>query len=246
MSPFLRGWRVWTVVGFGWPLAIDLLISLFAGRPSSLIGSALGLGLLMMAALTFGRGRAGDSRRGSILVGAAAGIAAGMAAHLHPIAAVMLGFGAFTGARLLTDDLPEQAAPPPPPAPAPEPVRPMPSALQQTEQRLADLHRRAVALPQGEGLDDAVLGLSELLMVIARRPDSADEARRFLNMHMDGLERMAERLEAGAEPPERMAPLLADIAATARDWRIRLRARETEALDIQVKVMSDRLKEDRS
>ena len=72
MTPFWRGWRVWLVVAFGWPLALDLLISLFAGRPTSLVGSALGLGLLGLAATRLGRGRRGDSRRGALLVGVAA------------------------------------------------------------------------------------------------------------------------------------------------------------------------------
>jgi hypothetical protein len=244
MNPFWRGWRVWLVVAFGWPLALDLLISLFAGRPTSLVGSALGLGLLVLAATRLGRGRRGDSRRGALLVGVAAAVAAGMAAHLHPLAAVLLGFGAFTGARLLTEDLPEQA-PEPAPAPPPPPLDTWPPALRQAETRLAALHARALALPTGQNLDRGVLALSELLMDIARRPDSADEARRFLNMHVDGLERMAQRLEAGAEPPEGMAPLLAEIATAAQDWRARLRAQETEALDIQVKVLSERLREER-
>jgi len=51
------------------------------------------------------------------------------------------------------------------------------------------------------------------------------------------------RLEAGAEPPLSLAPLLEGIANAADEWRARMRAAETEALDIQVKVMAERLRE---
>ena len=40
-----------------------------------------------------------------------------------------------------------------------------------------------------------------------------------------------------------LAPLLDEIADAADDWRQRHRAAESQALDIQVKVMNDRLKE---
>jgi hypothetical protein len=51
------------------------------------------------------------------------------------------------------------------------------------------------------------------------------------------------RLEAGAEPPASLAPLLDGIVNAADEWRARMRAAETEALDIQVKVMAERLRE---
>jgi hypothetical protein len=91
--------------------------------------------------------------------------------------------------------------------------------------------------------DRAVRALQALREELAPRPDSLPDARRFLLTNLDGLERIRERLAAGAEPPATLAPLLSDMTRTADDWRGRLKALESEALDIQVKVMSGRLRE---
>jgi hypothetical protein len=79
---------------------------------------------------------------------------------------------------------------------------------------------------------------------LTARPDRLPLARRFLAVHLDGLERITTRLEAGAAPPEKLPALLEELSRTAGELRERLRREETEALDIQVKVLSDRLREE--
>jgi hypothetical protein len=86
--------------------------------------------------------------------------------------------------------------------------------------------------------------MSGVLDDLAQRPERLPMARRFLNVHLDGLERVTERLEAGAAPPPGLPALLADLEATATRLRESLRREESEALDIQVKVLSDRLREE--
>lgn len=236
------GLRVWVLVAFGWPLLFKLPIGILFAQGSGLLAALLGIGLLVMGGLRMQRGRAGDTRRGAVFFGVAAGLVAGLAVHLWPPVAVALGFGAWAGARLLTDDIPEAEAPPPPP----EPIA-VPAPLQEAEDRLAALRTRMVwgapVLPLAPQLRETVEALENLLRDMIPRPDRIPEARRFLAMQLDGLDRILARLEAGAEPPASLAPLLDGIANAADEWRARMRAAETEALDIQVKVMADRLRE---
>jgi hypothetical protein len=237
------GLRVWFLVAFGWPLLLKLPIAMLFGQGTGLLAALLGIGLLVMAGLRMQRGRAGDTRRGAVLFGVAAGLVAGLGVHLWPPVAVAMGFGAWAGARLLTDDIREEEAPPPPP----EPIA-VPAPLQEVEDRLAALRSRLVwgapVLPLAPQLRRTAEALENLLRDMIPRPDRIPEARRFLAMQLDGLDRILTRLSAGAEPPASLSPLLDDIVDAADEWRARMRAAETEALDIQVKVMADRLRQE--
>lgn len=233
-----RGLRVWFLIAFGWPLLFKLPIGILFGQGRGLMAAALGIGLLVLAGLRMQRGQEGDVRRGAVLVGVAAGLVAGIGAYLPPPIAVLLGFGAWAGARLLADDLQEAAAPPAPPSAV------VPSALAEAEGRLAGLRARlAPGTPLNAEIGETIAALEMLLREIANCPDHIPEARRFLAMQLDGLDRILQRLARGAEPPATLAPLLDDIADAADAWRDRHRAAESAALDIQVKVMNDRLKE---
>ena len=99
--------------------------------------------------------------------------------------------------------------------------------------RLADHRIQGVAGAMAGVLDD-----------LAERPERLPQARRFLNIHLDGLERITHRLEAGATPPEGLPALLDELGRTAGELRERLRHEETEALEVQVKVLSDRLRQE--
>jgi hypothetical protein len=62
-------------------------------------------------------------------------------------------------------------------------------------------------------------------------------------VNLDGLERIATRLSAGAEPPPGLDALLGDMEAAATGLLSRLREEESAALAIQVKLLGDRLRE---
>jgi len=235
------GWRVWFLPLFLWPLFLDVPISILAGHGRGLAGAALGIGLAFLAASRMARGRAGDAERGSRLLGVAAGLTAGLAAGFHPGMAVALGFGAYFGARLITDDLPETAAPPPAPEPAREPA----PELEGPAAQLARVRQLAAGLPESQRLLTAADAMAGVLDDIAERgPARAPEARRFLAVHLDGLSRIVDRLEAGAAPPPTLPDLLETLTRSADKLRQDLRQQETEALDIQVKVLTDRLKQE--
>lgn len=233
------GWRVWFLPLFLWPLFLDLPISILAGHGKGFVGAALGIGFAFAAASRMARGRAGDKESGSRLLGVASGLTAGLAAGFHPVMAVTLGLGTYLGARLITDDLPE-AAPPP----APEPVRAPPLALEGPAAQLARIRELAPALPESPRLLTAADAMAGVLDDIAERPERVPEARRFLAVHLDGLSRIVDRLEAGAAPPPTLPDLLETLTQSATKLRQDLRQQETEALDIQVKVLSDRLKQE--
>ncbi len=234
-------WRGVIPLIFAWPLLLLVPVSMLFGQGRGLTGALLGLGLFTLAAMRVRRGQRGDARRSAVLVGVGAGLVAGLGAGVFPPIAVAFGFGAWAGARLLWDNVAE-AAPPPPPVPEPAPAA-FALPLEQAAARLAAMRAAAPRLPLAAQLATTVTAMEGLREELAPRPDALPDARRFLLTNLDGLERIRERLAAGAEPPATLAPLLSDMARAADDWRGRLRMLESQALDIQVKVMSDRLRE---
>jgi hypothetical protein len=214
---------------FTWPLLPDAMIEVAQGDTRGVVAALLGLGLPLLAVRKLRRGRAGDTNRAAVLTGVATGLVAGLGAATGPVIAVLLGAGAWFGTRLLYDGAVVEAEPPPPPTP--------PGPLEEARARLA----RVVSVPQLAGAAGAMAGVLDDL---DSRPERLTEARRFLIVHLDGLERIAARLEAGAEPPPGLPRLLDDLQSAADELREKLRAEETAALDIQVKVLSERLRQE--
>jgi hypothetical protein len=235
------GWRVWFLPLFLWPLVLDIPIELFRGHENRVVGAALGIGLAWLAAARMARGIAGDTDRGAKLLGVASGLSAGLAAGIAWPLAVGLGFATYAGARLITDDLAEVV---PPPKPATPPPPPEPGFLEGPKAQLARIRELAPRLPEAPRLMGAADAMAAVLDDITERPQRQPEARRFLAVHLDGLSRIVDRLEAGAEPPAGLPDLLETLTQSATRLRRDLRQAETEALDIQVKVLSDRLKQE--
>jgi hypothetical protein len=231
-----RAWRGVSLLFFLLPLVPAALINLLSGQIRQLVGTLLGLGLGFLAFRMLREGGPRKETGAVVLVGVATGLAAGLAANLNPVAAVVLGFGAAWGAKLAyTDPKPGVviegvAAPPPDP-------------LDAAAARIAALARSAPRLSVPK-VAEAAEALGALMVELRARPNRPDEARRFLLVMLDGLERIASRLAAGAEPPATLPALLDDMIEGAGDMRRRLREAETIALDVQVKVLSDRLRQE--
>ncbi|HEY4253661.1 MAG TPA: hypothetical protein VGM87_20805 [Roseomonas sp.] len=227
------------------PLLLDLVVEMFRGRPARIQAAAIGLGLVGLAVYRLRRGRTGDIRRAALLMAAAAGVTAGWAGELGHVG-LLFAAGAWVGTRLLYDGSFEEVAPPPPP-PEPEPPPPSPppelAVIADAAAHLARLREAAARLPEPRlaRVADAMGGVLDDLRA---RPDRLPMARRFLNLHLDGLDRIAERLAAGAEPPAALGPLFAELERQAGELRAHLRAEESAALEVQVKVLSDRLREE--
>jgi hypothetical protein len=228
-SRFRAGTRGLLLPLFTWPLFFDAIWEVATGDTRGLVAALLGMGLTMAAVATLRRGRKGDTQGAAMLVGSAAGLVAGLGAETGPLIATLLGAGGWFGTRLLYDGaVQETEAPAPPPPPGP---------LDEARVRLA----RIAAHPVLVGVSGAMTGVLDDLAV---RPERLGEARRFVAVHLDGLDRIRERLEAGAEPPPGLPKLLDDLTGAADELRDKLRAEESAALDIQVKVLADRLRQE--
>ncbi|BDG72488.1 hypothetical protein [Roseomonas fluvialis] len=229
-------WRRWLLPFTILPLIPATLFNLFAGREWALLGCLLGLGFPLLAAWLMRRGQAGDAGRAALAMGASVAAVAWLGADAGPIAAGLLALGAWGGTRLLYTGV-QEAAPPPQPA-APPPPRPLDdararlAAIAGTAQRLAEPRLLPVATAIGAVLDE-----------FERRPERLEEARRFLGVNLDGLERIAARLSAGAEPPPGLPSLLREMEAAATGLRTRLREEESAALAVQVNVLGARIRE---
>jgi hypothetical protein len=224
---------------FSMPLVLDMPFEIASGDVRGLVGALLGLGLPWLAVARLRRGRRGDTNRAGVVMGVATGLTAGLTAGTGAPIALLLGAGAWLGTRLLYDGAFVEAEPPPPP---PEPVA-EPQPIAEARARLSRVQTAATRLahPGIQGVAGAMAGVLDDL---SARPDRLPQARRFLNVHLDGLERITARLEAGAAPPERLPALLEDLGRTARELRERLRDEESVALDVQVKVLADRLRQE--
>jgi hypothetical protein len=219
---------------FTWPLLPDVIVEVVKGNPRGVAAALLGLGLPLLAVWRLRRGRAGDTARAAILTGVATGLVALLGAKLGAPIALLLAGGAWLGARLLYDGAVAEVEPPIPAAPPPPPG---PIAL--ARERLERL--RASGDPR---LTPVLGAMAAVLEDLDARPERLPLARRFLAVHLDGLERIADRLAAGAEPPPGLPQLLLDLRSAAEGLAARLRAEESAALDIQVKVLADRLRQE--
>ena len=231
-------WRGYGLPIFASPLLPAGLIAAIGGDEQIVLGSVLGFGASLLAARVLRRGRQGDTNRAAWITAVGTGLAAHFAADLGTIFPFLMAGGALVGTRLMYTALPETAPPP-----LPEPPPPPPGPIEESRARLARIEAVAARLadPRLRGVADAMEGVLDDLTA---RPDRLPMARRFLTVHLDGVERIVQRLEAGAEAPGNLPSLLDELTRTATELRGRLRHEETEALEIQVKVLSDRLHEE--
>jgi hypothetical protein len=236
-------WRGLALPIFASPLLPAALFAI-GGDERAVAGSALGFGGSLLAARVLRRGREGDARRAAWLMAVGTGLAAHMAGGMGGVMPFIMAAGALAGTRMMYRALPE-TAPPPPPEPPPAVV--VPSAadglVQESRARLGRIEAVAErrADPRLQGVAAAMEGVLDDLTA---HPDRLPQARRFLAVHLDGLERITARLEAGATPPEGLPSLLDELTRTAGELRERLAREESAALEIQVKVLSDRLREE--
>jgi hypothetical protein len=252
LRDLLGGWiglrtrfRGYALPIFASPLLAAALFAALGGDNRIVTGSLLGFGASLLATRVLRRGQLGDANRAAWLMAVGTGLAAHMAADMGSIFPFVMAAGALYGTRLIYTALPETAPPPPPPEPLPEPEPPAapPALVEESRGRLARIE--TVAQRRGDWrLQGVAAAMGGVLDDLTARPDRLPMARRFLTVQLDGLDRIVQRLEAGAAPPETLPGLLDELTRTAGELRQRLSREESEALEIQVKVLSDRLREE--
>lgn len=229
-------WRRWLLPFTVLPLLPATFVNLFAGREWALLGCLLGIALPMGATWLMRRGRAGDAQLAAAAMGIAAAVVAFLGAEAGPVAALLLGAGAWGGTQLLYTGVTETAERAPPPEPLP------PGPLDDARTRIVAVIETARRVPEPRLVPVAV-AIGAVLDEFERRPERLEEARRFLGVNLDGLERIAARLSAGAEVPPGLPTLLREMEESARDLRTRLREQESAALAVQVKVLGEKLRQ---
>lgn len=232
-------WRRWLLPFTILPLLPATMFNLFAGREVALLGCLLGLGFPLLAAWLMRRGHAGDAGRAALAMAASVASVAWLGAGAGPVAAGLLAVGAWGGTRLLYTGVQEVAPPPAPPEPEPPPP---PRPLDDARARLRAIAAAAQRLPEPR-LMPVAAAIGAVLDEFERRPERLEEARRFLGVNLDGLERIAARLSAGAEPPPGLPSLLREMEAAAIGLRTRLREEESAALAVQVNVLGSKIRE---
>lgn len=222
---------------FTLPLVPEVLFETIRGRLAPLLGALLGLGLPWLAVALLRRGHRGDTANAALVMALATALVAWLGAEVGLVIPLLLAGLAWFATRLLYDGAVREVDPPPRAKPVPPAAPAAPDPIAIARGRLT----RIAGVPQLSGITTAI---GAVLDDLEARPAGLALARRFLAIHLDGLERIADRLAAGATPPEGLAQLLEDLQTAAYELRARLRAEESAALDIQVKVLAERLRQE--
>lgn len=128
------------------------------------------------------------------------------------------------------------------------------------EQLLTQAHSRlrrietavaAIAAPAlRPRLDRVVATGRAILLELERRPAEASRARRFLNVYLDGAERVTTQYaratsgEAGPALDQQFDQLLTDVERTFEAQHRRLVERDRMALDVDIEVLTARLRQE--
>ncbi len=246
------------------PLVLAALVSLASGSLPAALASAAAFALVVAGGHLTRRGLveelvAPDRRYtrssrlpykylGAALVGAGTALAAYGAVGQGVLVSVTFGLLAVAGFHL-SYRLPRPAtllnrAPPE------GGDRPLRRALEQAEGRVIAIEKAAMGIRNPE-LEQrlwriAVQGRA-ILDLIAERPDELYRARKFLNVYLEGAERVAaryartHRLARGGELERNFRAVLEEIEAVFERQRVRLLEQDVLDLDVQIEVLRKRL-----
>lgn len=256
---FRHGQRGWLLFFLSLPLAVTAVIGLGAGN-LALLGGAGGAWALIVAGTILARrgfaaeaeGRTPPPRFRSqlaVAVGIGTGLAAALAAGHNPAFAALFGLGAAAGVRLLYGPDPRPALP----AEAAKPLAGDAAVLAAARDRIARLEAAAAAVPQKEFAEaiGRIASLARRVLAEAEQ-DPADlrQARRYLTVYLEGAETVANRYvetHRGLAAPsleENFRALLADLEAGFTQQLAQLKERDARALDIDIAVLQQRLREE--
>lgn len=256
---FRHGQRGWALFLLSAPLAVTAIIGLAAGNLTVLGGAAGAWAMIVAGTILARRGFAAEAagrepprgfrKRLAAMVGVGTGLAAGLAAGHNPVVAVLFGLGAAAGIRLLYGP---DAAPPP----ALEPEKPLAgdaAVLAAARARIGRLEAAARAVPQRD-FAEAIARIAALARRIAdeAEADPADlrRARRYLTLYLEGAETVANRYvethrgQAAPALEDNFRALLADLEAGFSAQLSQLRESDVRALDIDIAVLQQRLREE--
>lgn len=249
------------------PLALAALVSLASGSFPAAVAAAAALALVVGGAYLNRRGLVEElvapERRytrpsrlpykylGAALVGAGTALAAYAAVGQGLPVSLAFGLLAVVGFHLAYG-LPRPGVPLSRPSPG-DTDRPLRRALEQAEGRVIAIDKAALGVRNVE-LEQrlrriAVQGRA-ILDLIAERPEQLYRARKFLNVYLEGAERVAaryartHRLARGGELERNFRAVLVEIESVFERQRVRLLDQDVLDLDVQMAVLRQRLEQE--
>lgn len=256
---FRHGQRGWLLFLLSAPLAAAAAVGLGKGDLGLLAGAGGAWALIVGGTILARRGFAAEAEGRAppslfrATLAAATGIGTGLAAALAvghgPIVAALFGLGAAAGVRLLYGPDPRPALPPE----GEKPLAGDAAVLAAARDRIARLEAAAAAVPQKD-FAEAIARIAALArrVLAEAEGDPADlrHARRYLTVYLEGAETVANRYvetHRGLAAPaleESFRALLADLEAGFARQLAQLQERDSRALDIDIAVLQQRLREE--
>ncbi len=228
---------IWLWV-FASPLVLLAIAQLALGRVDQFLAAAGSYAAIVAAGYAVGTKR---PRTASALLGLGVGVSAFWLLGHTPVMMLILVACALAGGWLFWgDEALVPKAPPPPPYVAP--IDPVLTTAQADLARVEACVRR-VNVDTAMRLYGIVSEARGILVEAQKDPVDLARARRFLVVHVAGLANIAERAAEG-NAPANFLPLLNELHTAATELRKRLHDADRESVEIQVEVLSRRLKEE--
>ena len=236
----------WLLFVLSLPAALAAIVALAQGLLSAFVGDLFGYGLLVSGALAIRRGLAGAVDRpwkaiGAVLTGLGAGITAWLGAGHDPAIATAFALLAAAGAGLSYDV--ELRLARPAQGGLREHAR---NTLAQARASISAIEQAGRAIGQPE-LAERLARIVELARVILQRieqdPRDLYRARRFLNVYLDGVQRVVAgyaKTHAQVDAPEldqRFRHALMTVEEAFSTQRQALLKADVDDLDVQIEVL---------
>jgi hypothetical protein len=247
------------------PLLFKAIAGLWGGDIGQLFGNGASYAVSVLGALVLRRGLIREARYlerplaltpgpplkalGAVLIGIATGLAAHLAAGHDAIIATLFGAGALIGTLLYYGLDPRKKS-----LPAGDfgiGLDELTSALKAAYAKLDGINdaRRAIRSREFQDRLNTIVGHSQaILKEIEEDPRDLRRARKFLNIYLDGVLGVTRKFVAASakggapELEQNYRALLMDMETVCKEQHEKLRQNDVVDLDIQIEVLSTRLK----
>jgi hypothetical protein len=250
----------WPLFVLPLPAAAAALVALIQGQLGPLLGDVLGYGLFLGGALLVRRARGGDGMRplggsaawrrwppksvGAVLIALGSGVTAWLGAGYHPAIAAAFALLTLVGFHLVYGlDAPLRRRSTGISAHGEESLRRAGRSIAAIEQASRDIRQ-----PE---LDARLAGIAALARQILERvqddPRDLWRARKFLNVYLDGVQRVVEgyaRTQGEGAAPEldqRFRHALQTVESAFREQHQVLLERDVDDLEVQIEVLTRQL-----
>lgn len=249
------------------PLLFKALISLWGGHLGAFLGNAAAYALLVLGAMLLRRGVISEKHyaarplafspspplkaSGAAVIGIATAVAAFAAAGHGMVISLLFGLGAAVGAICYYGLDPKQEGPVS--AGRSDGAKELRAVLREAYGRLDGINearRNIRSLEFQERLSSIVRQSEGILKAIAEDPRDLRRARRFLNVYLDGILKVTRqyvRTHPQAQSyqlEQNYRALLVDMESVCREQHEKLMQNDVDDLDIQIEVLSKRLKQE--